>query len=88
MKGGTIMGVTVKGLKVASNKGVRFAQGMTVAQALAEAKQSAGVGSTVTVYQMEGRRVANERRVPLDELQTALVADNETVVVTPPVDNG
>jgi len=82
------MTVRVRGLVVKTNKEVGHRQGMTVAQALGEAEVSAPAGSTVTVYQMDGRNVAGERPVPLNDLATALVADNETVVVTPPVANG
>lgn len=82
------MAVTVKGLIVKTRKDVNHREGMTVEQALGEAKVEVPHGGTVCVYQMDGRNVVGDRQVPLGELATAVVANNETVVVTPPVSNG
>lgn len=82
------MAVTVKSLTAKESGQVRHREGLTVAAAVKEAKVFVPAGGTVTVYQMEGRNVVAERRVPLGDLATALVADNEIVVTTPPVSNG
>lgn len=82
------MGVKVKGLAIRTNKDVEYRAGMTVGQALLEAKVEVPTGGTVTAYQMADRNVAGERQIPLDSLATAPVADNEVLVVTPPVSNG
>ncbi|MFY9457350.1 MAG: hypothetical protein WAP23_00235 [Candidatus Spechtbacterales bacterium] len=80
--------VKVKALLVKQQGEVRHREGLTVAQALEGAKVSVPQGGAVTVYRMDGRNVAGERSVAAGDLATALVADNEVVVVTPPVANG
>lgn len=82
------MAVHVKSLSVKERKEVRHGEGMTVAAALEGARVTVPHGGTVTVYQMDGRNVSAERSVASGDLATTPVADNEIVVVTPPVANG
>lgn len=82
------MAVQVRTLKIEGRREVRHRADMTVAQVLGEAKVVVPAGGAVMVYRMDGRNVSGERLVPLDQLATVVVADNEYVVVTPPVANG
>lgn len=82
------MGIRIRSLTVKERREVDYKEGMTVAQVLQEGKVPVPHGGIVTVYHIENGKVTEERRVPENELPTSVVADNETVVVTPPVSNG